>query len=275
MLKYRAPLPHFNCKSKFEKIYEENLNNGSFKRINNRKNNEIRDMFIKLGEDENYGSSCFYSLGNTKILTTVYGPNPDSKYATYSKGKVFLDVKSLNMNTIGAIDRERDDDIKSLLIECISNIILLEKYSQCSIKIKCLIIQDDGGCLSATLTCISLALIKAQIQMKDIIISININSIICPVTKKVYHLVDLDGMEEKYYQSKYEMNSITLGICLNLMTVCFYHGTGSFFNSKTLAEITSYGECACKSLGSEIKKVLKQYTKKRLDSIYQKVNVLE
>ncbi|KYO03012.1 3'exoribonuclease, putative, partial [Plasmodium reichenowi] len=64
MLKYRAPLPHFNCKSKFEKIYEENLNNGSFKRINNRKNNEIRDMFIKLGEDENYGSSCFYSLGN-------------------------------------------------------------------------------------------------------------------------------------------------------------------------------------------------------------------
>ncbi|ETW20892.1 hypothetical protein C923_00257 [Plasmodium falciparum UGT5.1] len=91
----------------------------------------------------------------------------------------------------------------------------------------------------------------------------------------MYHLVDLDGMEEKYYQSKYEMNSITLGICLNLKTVCFYHGTGSFFNSKTLAEITSYGECACKSLGSEIKKVLKQYTKKRIDSIYQKVNVLE
>ncbi|ETW48377.1 hypothetical protein PFMALIP_03586 [Plasmodium falciparum MaliPS096_E11] len=50
MLKYRAPLPHFNCKSKFDKIYEENLNNGSFKRINNRKNNEIRDMcnFLKL-----------------------------------------------------------------------------------------------------------------------------------------------------------------------------------------------------------------------------------
>lgn len=44
MSHYRAPLPHFNFKSKIEKCDEEFQKNGNFKRINNRKNNEIRDM---------------------------------------------------------------------------------------------------------------------------------------------------------------------------------------------------------------------------------------
>ncbi|CRG95389.1 3'exoribonuclease, putative [Plasmodium gallinaceum] len=262
MSKYRVPLPPYNFKSKIQKIDEEFLKTENFKRINNRKNNEIRDMFIKLGEDGYSDASCFYSLGNTKILCLIYGPKPDSKNATYNKGKVFLDIKSLNMNTYGSNEKS-DDDIKSLLIECISNIIILDKYPHCSIYIKCLIIQSDGGCLSAALTCISLALIKAQIQMHDMIISINIHSIICPKTNRVYHLVDLDGLEEKYYRSKYEMNEITLGICLNLRTVCFFHGSGNFFNSKTLEEIISYAECACRSLGYEIKKILKNYILKK------------
>ncbi|SCM04972.1 3' exoribonuclease, putative [Plasmodium chabaudi adami] len=261
MSHYRAPLPHFNFKSKIEKCDEEFQKNGNFKRINNRKNNEIRDMFIKLGENGYSDASCFYSLGNTKILCLIYGPKPDSKNTTYDKGKVLLEVKNLNMDISEASDKS-DEDIKNLLIECISNIIILEKYPQCSITIKCLIIQNDGGCLSAALTCISLALVKAQIQMRDMIISITINSIICPNTKRVFHLVDLDKLEEKYYRSKYEMNTITLGICLNLRTVCFFHGFGSFFNNKTLAEVIGYAEGACRSLGCEIKNTLKKYIAK-------------
>ncbi|GAW79515.1 hypothetical protein, conserved [Plasmodium gonderi] len=262
MPNYKAPLPPYNFKSKIEKIDEEFRKSGTFKRINNRKNNEIRDMFIKLGADEYSDASCFYSLGNTKILALIYGPKPDSKNATYDKGKVFLEIKSLNMNIVEDNDKS-DEDIRNLLIECISGIILLEQYPQCSINIKCLIIQNDGGCLSATLTCISLALINAQIKTRDIIVSININSIICPNTKRVFHLVDVDSLEEKYYGSKYEMNSITLGICLNLKTVCFFHGSGNSFNNKSLSEIISYAECACRSLGCEIKTVLKNYLMKK------------
>ncbi|SBT32268.1 hypothetical protein POVWA2_008660 [Plasmodium ovale wallikeri] len=258
MAQFRAPLPHHNFRSKIEKVDEEFQKSGSFKRINNRRNNEIRDMFVKLGADGYSDASCFYSLGNTKILSLIYGPKPDSKNATYDKGKVFLEVKNLNMNITGTSDKT-DEDIKNLLIECISSVILLDRYPQCSINIKCLIIQNDGGCLSAALTCISLSLIKAQIQMRDIIISININSIVCPNTKRVFHLVDLDKLEEKYYGSKYEMNVITLGMCLNLGTVCFFHGSGSFFNNKSLAEVIGYAECACRSLGFEIKKTLKNY----------------
>ncbi|VWU51796.1 3'exoribonuclease, putative, partial [Hepatocystis sp. ex Piliocolobus tephrosceles] len=198
------------------------------------------------------------------------GPKPDSKNASYDKGKVYLEVKNLNMNIDGAND-DSDEDIKNLLIECISSIILLDKYPQCSIIIRCLIIQNDGGCLGATLTCISLALVKAQILMRDMIISININSILCPKTKKIFHFVDLDSLTEKYYASKFEMNTITLGICLNLDTVCFLHGTGSFFTRETLADVFSFAECACRSLGNEIKKILKNYVfknkqKKQIDS---------
>ncbi|CAA9986759.1 3'exoribonuclease, putative [Plasmodium knowlesi strain H] len=262
MSKYRAPLPPYNFKSKIEKIDEDFRRSGTFKRINNRKNNEIRDMFIKLGTDGYSDASCFYSLGNTKILALIYGPKPDSKNATYDKGKVFLEIKSLNMNDDRAND-ESDENIKNLLLECVSSVILLDQYPQCSINIKCLIIQNDGGCLSATLTCISLALINAQIKMRDIIVSVNVNSIICPNTKRVFHLVDVDNLEEKYYGEKYDTNSITLGICLNLRTVCFFHGSGNSFNSKTLSEIISYAECACRSLGCEIKTVLKNYMAKK------------
>ncbi|SBT86534.1 3'exoribonuclease, putative [Plasmodium malariae] len=266
MSNYRAPLPHYNFRSKTEKIDEEFLKSGIFKRINSRENNEIRDMFIKLGEDGYSDASCFYSLGNTKVLTLIYGPKPDSKNATYDKGKVFLEIKSLSMNAFGTTDKS-DEDIKNLLIECISSIILLERYPQCSINIRCLIVQNDGGCLSATLTCISLALTKAQIQMRDLIISININSLICPNTRRVFHLVDLDALEEKYYGSKCQMNTITLGICLNLRTVCFFHGTGSFFNDKNLAQIIGYAESACRSLGCEIKKTLKNCILKKKESL--------
>lgn len=58
------------------------------------------------------------------------------------------------------------------------------------------------------------------------------------------------------------MNTITLGICLNLRTVCFFHGFGSFFNNKTLAEVIGYAEGACRSLGCEIKNTLKKYITK-------------
>ncbi|SBS93364.1 hypothetical protein PMALA_039420, partial [Plasmodium malariae] len=105
MSNYRAPLPHYNFRSKTEKIDEEFLKSGIFKRINSRENNEIRDMFIKLGEDGYSDASCFYSLGNTKVLTLIYGPKPDSKNATYDKGKVFLEIKSLSMNAFGTTDK--------------------------------------------------------------------------------------------------------------------------------------------------------------------------
>ncbi|SCL90831.1 3' exoribonuclease, putative [Plasmodium berghei] len=261
MSHYRAPLPHFNFKSKIEKCDEEFQKNGNFKRINNRKNNEIRDMFIKLGENGYSDASCFYSLGNTKILCLIYGPKPDSKNTTYNKGKVLLEIKNLNMEISEASDKS-DEDIKNLLMECISNIIILEKYPQCSITIKCLIIQNDGG----TNTNAGYDYIYNHSNKKNNILYIYsfilMNSIICPNTKRVFHLVDLDKLEEEYYRSKYEMNTITLGICLNLRTVCFFHGFGSFFNNKTLAEVIGYAEGACRSLGCEIKNTLKKFITK-------------
>lgn len=257
-MKYKNPLPHLNFKSDKKCLEEKHVSSDHFQRINLRKNNEIRDMFVKVGEDGRSEASCFYSLGNTKVLALIFGPKPDVRKTTFDRGRVRLEVKSLNISPTKTDDKS-EDEITNLLTDCLSNIILLNKYPQCCIHIKCLIVKGDGGCLAATLTCISLALTKAQIQTVDTVVAIHINAVRCPKTKRILHIVDLDKTEENYYKKKYEVNALTLGFCLNLKTICFFHGSGDFFNNSILAEMLHYAEGSCRSLGDEIKKVLKAY----------------
>lgn len=235
----------------------------TFRRINFRKNNEIRDMFLKLGENENVDGHCFYSLGNTKVLCTVCGPKPENRGSYSELGRTRLRVITFHQKNYDAVYEQRDREIEGLLTEVINQIIFLEKYRGCCIYIRCVIVIGDGGELSSVLTCISLALMKAGIELRDIISAISVCSLKCLKTNKTYNLVDLDEEELKYYKQKYEINFITLGICYNSKTVCFFNGTCPSISSSSFSEILNFAEGACRALGDMLKKSIQEHLLKK------------
>lgn len=235
----------------------------TFRRINLRKNNEIRDMFLKLGENENADGHCFYSLGNTKVLCTVCGPKSENRGSYSEIGRIRLKVVTFHQKNYDTIYEQRDREIEGLLTEVLNQIIFLDRYRGCCIYIRCVIVIGDGGELSSVLTCISLALMKAGIELRDIISSISVCSLKCLKTNKTYNLVDLDEEELKYYKEKYVVNLITLGICYNSKTVCFFNGTCPSISSSSFAEILNFAEGACRALGDMLKKSIQEHILKK------------
>lgn len=259
---FREPLPPISNDEVTDKIKDENIRS-TFRRLDCRKNNQIRDMFLKLGDIDTADGYCFYSLGNTKVLCTICGPKPENRGSYSEIGRVRLKVATLKQNPLDNAYEKRDKEIEALLIEVINRIIFLDKYKGCCIFIRCIILKGDGGELSAVLTSISLALIKAGIETRDIISSISVCLLRCLKTNRTFNLVDLDETELTYYRDKYEINLLTLGICFNAKTVCFFNGTCSSINNKSFAEILNFAEGACRALGDMLKKSVQEHILKK------------
>lgn len=146
-------------------------------RVDGRRQNELRNISIKLGVIESCDGSAFFLHGNTKVIASISGPkhptrtagkkdesfyfNVRVKFATFSKNgerqKVIKNSKKLS---------EFELNLKSIF----KSVILMEKYEKSQLDLNIEIIQTDGGSeICAAVNAATLALIDAGICMKEYI----------------------------------------------------------------------------------------------------------
>lgn len=149
----------------------ELIKNG--KRLDGRKNDELRPIKIEAGVLHRAEGSCYLEWGGNKVLVAVYGPREAVPRHTQNPLRAIVNAK-YNMAAFSVDDRKRPGpdrrsrEISKVISEALENIILLEKFPRASIDVNIEILDAEAGTRCAGLTAAGVALVDAGIPMRDI-----------------------------------------------------------------------------------------------------------
>jgi exosome complex component RRP41 len=143
------------------------------KRLDNRKNDELRPIKIEAGVLHRAEGSCYLEWGGNKVLAAVYGPREAVPRHTQNPLRAIVNAR-YNMAAFSVDDRKRPGpdrrsrEISKVISEALENIILLEKFPRASIDVSIEILDAEAGTRCAGLTAAAVALVDAGIPMRDI-----------------------------------------------------------------------------------------------------------
>ncbi len=143
------------------------------KRLDNRKNDELRPIKIEAGVLHRAEGSCYLEWGGNKVLAAVYGPREAVPRHTQNPLRAIVNAR-YNMAAFSVDDRKRPGpdrrsrEISKVISEALENIILLEKFPRAAIDVNIEILDAEAGTRCAGLTAAAVALVDAGIPMKDI-----------------------------------------------------------------------------------------------------------
>ena len=143
------------------------------KRLDGRKNDELRKIKIEAGVLHRAEGSCYLEWGGNKVLAAVYGPREAVPRHTQNPLRAIVNAR-YNMAAFSVDDRKRPGpdrrsrEISKVISEALENIILLEKFPRASIDVNIEILDAEAGTRCAGLTAAAVALVDAGIPMRDI-----------------------------------------------------------------------------------------------------------
>ena len=143
------------------------------KRLDGRKNDELRPIKIEAGVLHRAEGSCYLEWGGNKVLVAIYGPREAVPRHTQNPTRAIVSAR-YNMAAFSVDDRKRPGpdrrsrEISKVISEALENIILLEKFPRASIDVNIEILDAEAGTRCAGLTAAAVALVDAGIPMKDI-----------------------------------------------------------------------------------------------------------
>lgn len=243
-------------------------------RSDDRKFEELRPITIRTGVIENADGSAYFSIGNTKVLCGIYGPNLCKQNPTedglsvsveYTIGS-FCRGSTLAKSKVNFDNMEikSDERIKSILLEkVISSVICHEKYKRSSIDCYFYIIDDDGSAFSAAISAACLSLCNAKIEIIGLFSATNI---IAVKSNSLYN-----KGKENHNDGEYSMildptyneisciagdnySTLEIGLCTIRNQVVYLSANGDFFNDpKRIEEGFSLAEASCSAIVDEIK----------------------
>lgn len=142
------------------------------KERNDRTNNQLRRIFLDIGLITQASGSAYIEMGNTKVICGVYGPKSiaSRRDAYFSEtGQLLCDFKFAPFARLDEIkERKQGDDEKELslmLQEALESSIQLEKMPKSMIQVFIIVLEANGGEFAAAVTCASLALAHAGIEL--------------------------------------------------------------------------------------------------------------
>ncbi|MCJ7570992.1 MAG: exosome complex exonuclease Rrp41 [Candidatus Thermoplasmatota archaeon] len=143
------------------------------KRLDGRKNDELRPIKIEAGVLHRAEGSCYLEWGGNKVLAAVYGPREAVPRHTQNPLRAIVNAR-YNMAAFSVDDRKRPGpdrrsrEISKVISEALENIIITEKFPRASIDVSIEILDAEAGTRCAGLTAAAEALVDAGIPLKDI-----------------------------------------------------------------------------------------------------------
>ena len=144
------------------------------KRLDGRKNDELRPIKIKLGVVESAAGSCYLEWGKNTVVATVHGPRPIFPKHLSDSTKAVIDYR-YRMAPFSVSDRKspvpgkRDKEISLVSGFALESAIMTEKFPNTVIDINTLILSSNAGTRVAALTAASLACVDAGLPMRGIV----------------------------------------------------------------------------------------------------------
>ncbi|KAJ1613025.1 archeo-eukaryotice exosomal RNAse PH [Cryptosporidium canis] len=246
-------------------------------RNDDRQFEELRPITIRTGIIENADGSAYFSIGNTKVLCGIYGPNLCKQNPTESGLSVSVEYTigsfckdSIIASTKGTVDGteiKSDERIKSILLEkVISSVICHEKYKRSSIDCYFYIIDDDGSAFSAAISAACLSLCNAKIEIIGLFSATSIiavkSSLLSSDSKEGHPtdeysvILDPTNIELSCFGAG-NYSIMEIGLCTIRNQVVYLSANGDFFNNpERIEEGFSLAEASCSAIVDEMREHL-------------------
>lgn len=152
-------------------------------RVDGRKPNEIRSLSCKLGVVSSSDGSALIEQGNTRVIASVHGPREASRRKDAEHDQAVLACE-IHVAPFAGNERrkrrqgdKRDAEASSSLRASLESVVQSRLYPRSQIDIYVLVLQSDGGHLSAAVNASCLALIDAGVAMKDFVVAVGVTHI--------------------------------------------------------------------------------------------------
>ncbi|RLJ09096.1 MAG: exosome complex exonuclease Rrp41 [Candidatus Aenigmatarchaeota archaeon] len=166
------------------------------KRIDGRKEDELRPIVMKAGVIEQADGSAFVKFGNTSAIAAVYGPRSLHPKHLQIPDKALLRTV-YSMAPFSTTERvkpgpsRRSIEISKVTRYALEPAVFLEEFPKTGIEVYIDIIEADAGTRTAGINAASIALADAGIPMRDLVAAVAVGKI------NNNYIVDLCGKEEE------------------------------------------------------------------------------
>jgi len=236
------------------------------KRCDGRLSDQIRPIFMKTGIISRAKGSSYIEMNETKIICAVYGPREVTRREDFSmRGQLNCELKFATFSGImrrqHMLDTE-EKDLSMVITQALEPTVILEKFPKSRMDIFITVLQDDGGALSGALTCASVALADAGIEMFDLVVGCNLR---CS-----NDIMLMDPTKHEEYEprdSKHTTNSGSL--CVGLMPALHQVTAFTHKGEMTLDSITQASDLAiegCQQIYPVIQEILGRSVRVKLKS---------
>ncbi|XP_013876053.1 exosome complex component MTR3 [Austrofundulus limnaeus] len=136
---------------------------------------DVRPVFVRCGLVSQANGSAYIEAGNTKLMCCVYGPREtERKDETDMKcGRLSTDMRlaPFSCPVRGSwIQGSQDRDLCVMLYESLQPAVCLHRYPRSQIEVSVMVLENGGSVLAHAVTCASLALADAGIEMYDLVL---------------------------------------------------------------------------------------------------------
>ncbi len=167
------------------------------KRLDGRGFEELRHIKIDVGVLKRADGSCYFELGDNKVIAAVYGPR--EMHPRHAQDAKMAVVKfRYNMAPFSTDDRKRPGpdrrsiEISKVSREALDPVIMREYYPKMAIEVYAELLQSDAGTRTAGINAASVALADAGIPMRDLVSSVAVGKIDGEM------VLDLNAMEDNH-----------------------------------------------------------------------------
>ncbi|XP_071506164.1 exosome complex component MTR3-like [Diadema antillarum] len=189
------------------------------KRRDGRTPQEIRPVFLKAGVVSQARGSAYIEARNTKVLCAVYGPREVPRREGFSmSGQLRCEFKFASFSCRYRRSHVTDSAERELGLQvqqALEPAVCLHKIPKSQVDVFVTVLENDGSALAAAITCASVAVANAGIEMYDIVIG-------CTV-RQAGKSVLLDPTEVEEYHGLCEKEpshaSVTAGVLPSLNQV--------------------------------------------------------
>lgn len=136
---------------------------------------DVRPVFVRCGLVSQAKGSAYIEAGNTKLICCVYGPREtERKDETDMKsGRLTADMRFAPFSCLERgswIQGSQDKDFSLMVLESLQPAVCLHKYPRSQIEVNVMVLENSGSVLAHAVTCASLALADAGIEMYDLVL---------------------------------------------------------------------------------------------------------
>eukprot|EP00996_Jenningsia_fusiforme_P002937 NODE_3745_length_924_cov_9.878857_g3444_i0.p1 GENE.NODE_3745_length_924_cov_9.878857_g3444_i0~~NODE_3745_length_924_cov_9.878857_g3444_i0.p1 ORF type:complete len:257 (+),score=35.73 NODE_3745_length_924_cov_9.878857_g3444_i0:81-773(+) len=148
-------------------------------RRDGRRSSQFRNPLMNIGVASQARGSAYVEVGQTKVMCCVYGPNPftgafseTGRVCCHFSRALFANFEKRKPNYLQQQQTDEEKEYSRLMEQALESAVILDRFPKSQIDIRVMVLECcDCDDLAVAITCASLALADAGIELYDLVAS--------------------------------------------------------------------------------------------------------